>query len=124
MLGRVGLWTAHLDQVPWSRGREIVQEVEALGYSALWFPEAVGRDAVVLRDGALGDELVGRLDMLQSREVARDVRVVEVAVGRGPLPVDDGEGEGVGSARAVTAAERPTQQARFRYLIMDFIVLI
>jgi probable F420-dependent oxidoreductase len=47
MLGRVGLWTAHLDQVPWSRGREIVQEVEALGYSALWFPEAVGRDALV-----------------------------------------------------------------------------
>src|ERR1700730_1092057 len=47
MLGRVGLWTAHLDQVPWSRGREIVQEVEALGYCALWFPEAVGRDALV-----------------------------------------------------------------------------
>ncbi len=47
MLGRVGLWTAHLDQVPWSRGRDIVQEVEALGYSALWFPEAVGRDALV-----------------------------------------------------------------------------
>ena len=47
MLGRVGLWTAHLDQVPWSRGREIVQEVEALGYSALWFPEAVGRDGLV-----------------------------------------------------------------------------
>ncbi len=47
MLGRVGLWTAHLDQVPWSRGRDIVQEVEALGYGALWFPEAVGRDGLV-----------------------------------------------------------------------------
>ena len=47
MLGRVGLWTAHLDQVPWSRGREIVQEVEALGYGGLWFPEAVGRDGLV-----------------------------------------------------------------------------
>jgi len=47
MLGRVGLWTAHLDRVPWSRGRDIVQEVEALGYSALWFPEALGRDPLV-----------------------------------------------------------------------------
>jgi hypothetical protein len=36
--------------------------------------------------------------------------------------VDEGEGDGVGSAMAVTAAERPTQQARFRYLIIDFIV--
>jgi hypothetical protein len=36
--------------------------------------------------------------------------------------VEVGVGEGVGSARAVTAAERPAQQARFRYLIMDFIV--
>ena len=31
-------------------------------------------------------------------------------------------GDGVGSARAVTAAERPIQQVRFTYLISDFIV--
>jgi probable F420-dependent oxidoreductase len=54
MLGRVGLWTAHLDQVPWSRGRDIVQEVEALGYRALWFPEAIGRDALVASALTLG----------------------------------------------------------------------
>ncbi len=53
MLGRIGLWTVHLDQVPWSRGREIVQEVESLGYGALWFPEAVGRDALVASTLAL-----------------------------------------------------------------------
>jgi hypothetical protein len=33
-----------------------------------------------------------------------------------------GVGVGVGSARAVTAVVRPTQQTRFRYLVIDFIV--
>ncbi len=46
-LGPVGLWLYQLDVVPWSQGREIAQELEALGYGALWFPEAVGRDALV-----------------------------------------------------------------------------
>ena len=46
-LGPVGLWLAQLDAVPWSQGKEIAQELEQLGYGALWFPEAVGRDAVV-----------------------------------------------------------------------------
>src|SRR3974390_2837334 len=36
-----------LDVVPGWQGREIAQELEALGYGALWFPEAVGRDALV-----------------------------------------------------------------------------
>jgi hypothetical protein len=39
-----------------------------------------------------------------------------------PVAEGDGDGEGVGSARAVTAVVRPTQQTRFRYLIIDFIV--
>jgi probable F420-dependent oxidoreductase len=46
-LGPVGLWTAALDGMPWSEGRAIAQEIESLGYAALWFPEAVGRDALV-----------------------------------------------------------------------------
>ncbi|HWS46933.1 MAG TPA: LLM class F420-dependent oxidoreductase [Acidimicrobiia bacterium] len=46
-LAPVGLWMFQLDVVPWSQGREIAQELEALGYGALWFPEAVGRDALV-----------------------------------------------------------------------------
>jgi hypothetical protein len=33
-----------------------------------------------------------------------------------------GLADGVGSARAVSAAEKPTQHARFRYLDMYFIV--
>jgi probable F420-dependent oxidoreductase len=36
-----------LDQLPWSDGRELVQELESLGYAALWVPEAVNRDAFV-----------------------------------------------------------------------------
>lgn len=43
----IGLWTFHLDTVPWSQGREIAQELEHLGYGALWLPEAGGRDALI-----------------------------------------------------------------------------
>ena len=53
-LAPVGLWMFQLDLVPWSEGREIAQELEALGYGALWFPEAVGRDALVASTLLLG----------------------------------------------------------------------
>ncbi|HEX5616145.1 MAG TPA: LLM class F420-dependent oxidoreductase [Acidimicrobiia bacterium] len=43
-LGRVGLWTFQLDPQPMSRAREIAQELESLGYGAIWLPESVGRD--------------------------------------------------------------------------------
>jgi probable F420-dependent oxidoreductase len=45
-LGRVGIW-AHLDGEPMARAREHAAEIEALGYGALWTPEAVGRDVLV-----------------------------------------------------------------------------
>ncbi|HVJ98791.1 MAG TPA: LLM class F420-dependent oxidoreductase [Acidimicrobiia bacterium] len=45
--GPTGLWLHELDTVPWSEGRAIAQELESLGYGALWFPEAVGRDALI-----------------------------------------------------------------------------
>jgi probable F420-dependent oxidoreductase len=45
-LGRVGIWTHALDALPWSRAREIVLEIEELGYGALWLPEAVNREAM------------------------------------------------------------------------------
>lgn len=44
-LGRVGLWTAGLDLLPGPVLAEAAQEVEALGYGALWFGEAYGREA-------------------------------------------------------------------------------
>jgi probable F420-dependent oxidoreductase len=42
-LGRLGVWT-WLDMLPAPKAVELAQRVEAWGYSALWFPEAVGRD--------------------------------------------------------------------------------
>src|SRR5262245_41638502 len=42
-LGRLGVWT-FLDLLPAPKALEVAQKVEAWGYSALWLPEAVGRD--------------------------------------------------------------------------------
>ena len=46
-IGRVGLWTSLLDQYPTSRVREVVVELEALGWPCIWRPETSGRDALV-----------------------------------------------------------------------------
>ena len=47
-LGPVGIWTGMLDQVPSARAAELAAELEELGYGAIWFPEAVGRDPFVI----------------------------------------------------------------------------
>lgn len=44
--GTLGLWTMTLDAVSPQRSAEMAQEIEALGYAALWFPEAWGREAL------------------------------------------------------------------------------
>lgn len=44
-VGRVGIWTGQLDLQPAARAREVAAEIDALGYGALWIPEAVGREA-------------------------------------------------------------------------------
>ena len=46
-LGRVGIWTWVLDNVPSSQAAEFTAEAEELGYGAMWYPEAVGRDPFV-----------------------------------------------------------------------------
>ena len=46
-IGRVGLWTFLLDEHPTSRVRDVVQEVEELGWPTLWRPESTGRDVLV-----------------------------------------------------------------------------
>lgn len=46
-LGRFGIWTATLDSEPVSRVREMANEIEDLGFSAVWIPEASGRDVFV-----------------------------------------------------------------------------
>jgi probable F420-dependent oxidoreductase len=46
-LGRFGLWTAVLDQLPTTRATEVAAELETMGWSAIWLPEAVGKDPFV-----------------------------------------------------------------------------
>ncbi|MDL4777383.1 MULTISPECIES: TIGR03620 family F420-dependent LLM class oxidoreductase [Thermomonosporaceae] len=44
--GRVGVWTFAFEGQPATRVREAAAEIEELGYGALWFGEAFGRDSV------------------------------------------------------------------------------
>jgi probable F420-dependent oxidoreductase len=43
-LGRIGIWTYHLNYQSTSKVREVVAELEELGYGALWVGEAVYRE--------------------------------------------------------------------------------
>src|SRR5215203_17056 len=43
--GEVGLWSSDLNALPVSEAKEAVAEIEELGYAALWFGEALGREA-------------------------------------------------------------------------------
>ena len=53
-IGPVGIWTGVLDAHPIGAALELAQEVESLGYGAIWIPEAVGRDPFVLAAMILG----------------------------------------------------------------------
>lgn len=44
-IGRYGIWTFTLDLVPSARSVEHVDELDELGFGAVWVPEAVGREA-------------------------------------------------------------------------------
>ena len=46
-LGRFGLWTFALDRQPWARAAEAAAEIEEMGWSAIWVPEATNRNAFV-----------------------------------------------------------------------------
>jgi probable F420-dependent oxidoreductase len=46
-LGPIGLWTFALDRQPWSRAREAAAELEEMGWSAIWVPEATNRNVLV-----------------------------------------------------------------------------
>ena len=56
-IGRYGIWTFNLDLVPSARAVEHVDELDELGFGAVWVPEAVGREAftnaaLLLRGGS------------------------------------------------------------------------
>jgi probable F420-dependent oxidoreductase len=45
-IGRIGVWSGALNLLPATRAREVVAEMEGLGYGAIWFPEPVaGKEA-------------------------------------------------------------------------------
>jgi probable F420-dependent oxidoreductase len=44
-IGRYGIWTFTLDLVPSTQAAEHVEELDGLGFGAVWVPEAVGREA-------------------------------------------------------------------------------
>jgi probable F420-dependent oxidoreductase len=46
-LGAYGLWTFSLDRQPWSRSKELAAEIEEMGWSAIWIPEATNRNVFV-----------------------------------------------------------------------------
>lgn len=46
-IGTFGIWTALLDLHPTSKGREVVAELDAMGWGALWRPESTGRDPLI-----------------------------------------------------------------------------
>ena len=46
-IGPFGIWTFAFDQLPNAQAQELAGEVEALGYGAIWIPEAVGKDPLV-----------------------------------------------------------------------------
>jgi probable F420-dependent oxidoreductase len=46
-IGRVGVWTGVLDRAPYAQAIEIANEIESLGYGAVWVPEGVGKDPLV-----------------------------------------------------------------------------
>ena len=43
--GRVGIWTSTHESLDAPRSGDVAGELESLGYAALWFPEAWGREA-------------------------------------------------------------------------------
>jgi len=45
-LSRVGIWTFDFDGQPAGQVREAAAEIEELGYGAIWYGEAFGRDSV------------------------------------------------------------------------------
>ena len=45
-LGRIGIWTRQLEDQPAAKAQEAARELEELGYGALWFGEAIGREVL------------------------------------------------------------------------------
>jgi probable F420-dependent oxidoreductase len=45
-LGPIGIWTRQFEEQPAAKAQETARELEELGYGALWFGEALGREVL------------------------------------------------------------------------------
>ena len=45
-IGRLGIWTSKFDTLRAAQAQEVARELEDMGYGAIWFPEAFGREAM------------------------------------------------------------------------------
>ncbi|MEI6571413.1 MAG: LLM class flavin-dependent oxidoreductase, partial [Actinomycetes bacterium] len=52
-IGRIGVWSGVFDAHPMSAVQDACVEIEAMGYSTVWLPEAVGRDPFVAAGACL-----------------------------------------------------------------------
>src|SRR5262245_50586816 len=108
-VGRVGIWTAALEGQPAARVREAAQELEALGFPALWINETTGRDPFVLATLLLSAKSTMRVATgIAERVRARrghDGGLPEVALRSVPEPVSARpRRQQPGSRRACTQA--------------------
>ncbi len=46
-IGTYGIWTSLLDLHPTTRVREVLADLDAMGWGAIWRPESTGRDALI-----------------------------------------------------------------------------
>ncbi len=58
-IGRFGIWTSLLDLHPTAKGRDVVAELDDMGWGALWRPESSGRDPLIT--AAMWLDACGRL---------------------------------------------------------------
>ena len=54
-LGRVGVWSFALDELPAGGERQTVAEIEALGYPSLWIPEGLSSKEIIAHASLLLD---------------------------------------------------------------------
>jgi probable F420-dependent oxidoreductase len=67
LLGPIGFWTFQLDSQPAKRAQELVSEVEALGFGAVWIPEGFGSKEAFAHSAIL---LAGSRDIVVATGIA------------------------------------------------------
>ncbi|MSW05767.1 MAG: TIGR03620 family F420-dependent LLM class oxidoreductase [Actinobacteria bacterium] len=71
-MGRIGVWSGVFDAHPMSAVQDACVEIEAMGYSTVWLPEAVGRDPFVVAGACLAATSTLRLATGIANIYARD----------------------------------------------------